>query len=76
MKTNRNFNMFADFKALELEVPTICLVTGCVSGRRDRRYNFTYLCNLATLNSPSTVLICTHPTLLIRMTSRYMSSHV
>ena len=37
MKMNRNFNAFTDLKPLELEVPTICLVTGCVSGRRDRR---------------------------------------
>ncbi len=38
MKMNRNFNEFIDFKSLELEVPTFCLVTGCVSARRDRRY--------------------------------------
>ena len=38
MKINRNFKAFADFESLELEVPMICLVTGCVSGRRDRRY--------------------------------------
>jgi hypothetical protein len=38
MKINRNFNAFTDLKALELEVPTICLVTGCVSLRRDRLY--------------------------------------
>ncbi len=34
---NRNFNEFTDFKSLELEVPTFCFVTGCVSARRDRR---------------------------------------
>jgi hypothetical protein len=28
---------FIDFLSLELEVPTICLVTGGVSLRRDRR---------------------------------------
>ena len=28
---NRNFNAFTDFESLELEVPTFCLVTGCVS---------------------------------------------
>lgn len=38
MKINRNFNAFTDFKSLKLEVPTFCLVTGCVSARRDRRY--------------------------------------
>jgi hypothetical protein len=38
MKINRNFNAFTDLKSLELEVPTICLATGCVSLRRDRRY--------------------------------------
>ena len=38
MKINRNVNAFTDLKSLELEVPTICLVTGCVSLRRDRRY--------------------------------------
>ena len=37
MKINRNFNAFTDLKSLELEVPTICLATGCVSLRRDRR---------------------------------------
>jgi hypothetical protein len=37
-KINRNFNMFMDLKSLELEVPTICLVAGGVSERRDRRY--------------------------------------
>jgi hypothetical protein len=30
--------MFTYLKPLELEVPIICLATGCVSGRRDRRY--------------------------------------
>ncbi len=39
MKINRNFNAFTDLKSLELEVPTICLATGCVSLRRDRRYS-------------------------------------
>jgi hypothetical protein len=44
MKINRNFNAFIDFKSLELEVPMFCLVTGCVSARRDRRYlNSIYL---------------------------------
>jgi len=37
IKINRNFNAFRDLKSLELEVPTICLATGCVSLRRDRR---------------------------------------
>ena len=37
MKINRKFNTFTDLKLLELEVPKICLVTGCVSARRDRR---------------------------------------
>jgi hypothetical protein len=36
--SNRNFNEFTDFESLELEVPTFCFVTGCVSARRDRRY--------------------------------------
>ena len=31
MKINRNFNAFIDLKSFELEVPTICLATGCVS---------------------------------------------
>jgi hypothetical protein len=31
--------MFADLELLEFKVPTICLVTGCVSLRRDRRYH-------------------------------------
>jgi hypothetical protein len=30
----RNFNAFIDLKSLELEVPTVCLVKGCVSGHR------------------------------------------
>jgi hypothetical protein len=34
---NRNFNEFTDFESLELEVPTFCFVTGCVSAHRDRR---------------------------------------
>ena len=38
MKIDRNFRAFIDFMSLELEVPTICLVTGGVSVRRDRRY--------------------------------------
>jgi hypothetical protein len=29
---------FTDLKSLELVVPMFCLVTGCVSARRDRRY--------------------------------------
>ena len=39
MKMNRKFNTFTDLKSLELEVPKTCLVTGCVSARRDRRYS-------------------------------------
>jgi hypothetical protein len=38
MKMNRNFDEFTDFESLELEVPTFCVVTGCVSARSDRRY--------------------------------------
>ena len=38
MKINRNVNAFTDLKSLELEVPMICLATGRVSLRRDRRY--------------------------------------
>jgi hypothetical protein len=38
MKMNRNFDAFTDLKLLKLEVLTICLAIGCVSGRRDRRY--------------------------------------
>ena len=34
---NRNFNVLTDLKSLELEVPTICLVIGCVLAHRDRR---------------------------------------
>jgi hypothetical protein len=37
MKTEKFFNVFTDSKSLELEVPTIYLVTPCVSTRRDRR---------------------------------------
>ena len=39
MKIIKNLNTFTDFKLLKLEVPTICLVTGCVLGRRERRYD-------------------------------------
>ena len=42
LKIDRNFRAFIDFLSLELEVPTICLVTGGVSVRRDRRYNGIY----------------------------------
>jgi len=38
MKIDRNFKVFIDFMSLELEVPPICLVTGGVSARRERRY--------------------------------------
>jgi hypothetical protein len=38
MKMNRNCNEFTNFESLELEVPTLCLVPGCVSARKDRRY--------------------------------------
>ena len=37
IKIIRNFNIFADLESLEFEVSAICLVTECVSGRRDRR---------------------------------------
>ncbi len=40
---DRNFRVFIDFISLELEVPTICLVTGGVSLRRDRRYHYSVL---------------------------------
>ncbi len=42
MKMDRNFRAFIDFIALELEVPTICLVIGGVSVRRERRYTKAY----------------------------------
>ena len=29
--------LFANLQALKSEVPVVCLATGCVSGRRDRR---------------------------------------
>jgi hypothetical protein len=29
--------LFANLQALKSEVPVVCLVTGCVSRRRDRR---------------------------------------
>jgi hypothetical protein len=32
--------LFANLQALKSEVPVVCLVTGCVSRRRDRRYLF------------------------------------
>jgi len=34
----RNFNIFVDLEILKFKVSTICLVTGYVLGRRDRRY--------------------------------------
>jgi hypothetical protein len=37
IKTFRYLNNYADLESLEFEVPMICLVTGCVSLRRDRR---------------------------------------
>ncbi len=37
IKTYRDFVTFANFEPLEVEVPIICLVTGCVSLRRERR---------------------------------------
>jgi hypothetical protein len=37
LKMNRKINTLTDLKSLELEVHKICLVTGCVSARRDRR---------------------------------------
>jgi hypothetical protein len=38
IKIYRNFDILVDLEPLEFEVPMICLVTGCVSRRRDRRY--------------------------------------
>lgn len=40
MKIERNFKAFIDFMSPELEVPTICLVTGGVSVHRDRCYKY------------------------------------
>jgi len=48
MKINRKFNTFTDLKSLELEVLKICLVTECVSARRDRRYSGLKIRELAT----------------------------
>jgi hypothetical protein len=36
-KTDRKIYKFIDLQFFELEVPMLCLVTGCVSGHRDRR---------------------------------------
>jgi hypothetical protein len=51
IKMNRNFNRFTDFKSLEPKVPTFCFVTGCVSARRDRRYQ-----NFSRPTAQSTIL--------------------
>jgi hypothetical protein len=37
IKIDWNFDIFAGLELLEFEVPTICLVTKCVSLSRDRR---------------------------------------
>jgi hypothetical protein len=37
IKIYRNSDSFTDLKSLELEVPAICFVTGCVLLRRDGR---------------------------------------
>jgi hypothetical protein len=64
MKMDRNFRAFIDFMSLELEVPTICLVTGGVSVRRDRRYvylsclNNTY--STVTWDSPLDITALEH----------------
>lgn len=74
IKIDRNFSAFIDFISLELEVPTICLVTGGVSVRRDRRYvsgnilgksNFDYWCcamltNFRGLFGPAVVINSTN----------------
>jgi len=33
------FNRCTNLESIEFKVPMVCLVTGCVSGRRDARYN-------------------------------------
>jgi hypothetical protein len=38
IKIYRNFDRFANLEPLEFEVPMVCLVTGCVSLRRETRY--------------------------------------
>ena len=38
MKIYRNFDAFIKLELLEYKVPMVCLVTGCVSGRKDGRY--------------------------------------
>ena len=50
MKVSRNFNELTDSESLELEVPTFCFVTGCVSARRDRRYSRIYLVSHSPTN--------------------------
>jgi hypothetical protein len=48
-----NFDIFADLESLEFEVPTICLVTGCVSLGRDRRYQVPALRNRGLFLAPN-----------------------
>jgi hypothetical protein len=43
IKINKYLNTFTNLKSLEIEVPTFCLVIGCVSARRDRRYHMEYI---------------------------------
>jgi predicted HAD superfamily hydrolase len=33
------FNRFRNLESIEFKVPMVCLVTGCVSRRRDTRYD-------------------------------------
>jgi hypothetical protein len=34
-----NFDVLTESELLEFKVPVVCLATGCVSRRRDRRYS-------------------------------------
>jgi hypothetical protein len=38
VESTRNFKAFTDLEPLEFKVPAFCLATGCVSLRRDGRY--------------------------------------
>jgi hypothetical protein len=37
-KIKEAFDVYKEFQLLKFKVPMVCLVTGCVSRRRDGRY--------------------------------------
>lgn len=64
-KKDRNFDTIINLQSLKLEVPMLCLVTGCVSGHRDRRYTGKAMIRISAISAKSKCSTIPHKSKMI-----------